>query len=68
MNNKKAIYHPEEGRNLELEIVKTNDDKTINLAGKDASGKLVTVVERCKVTDEVVIGSATLPTKPKTTK
>ena len=60
----KAIYHPEQGRSLELEIVKENDDKTVDLAGRNEAGKLVTVVERCVVTDGVVIGSATLSKEP----
>jgi hypothetical protein len=59
--NKKAIYHPEAGRELEFEIIKENDNGTIDLAGRNAAGELVTVVESCIVTDEVVIGSATLP-------
>jgi hypothetical protein len=54
----KAIYHPEAGREVELEIASRNPDGTANLSFE---GTLV--VTSCKVTDEPAIGSCVIPTK-----
>lgn len=58
---KKVTYHPEDGRSLVFDVLKTNNDGTVNigLATGGEDGAPLLVVGSCVITDEVVIGSAT---------
>jgi len=56
----KALYHPETGRSVELDIAKKNENGTVDLAFE---GTLV--VASCKVTEEIKIGSCTIKSETK---
>lgn len=57
----KVTYHPEDGRSLVFDVLKTNKDGTVNigLATGGEDGAPLLVVGSCVITDTVVIGSAT---------
>ncbi len=54
---KKAYYHRESNPAHELFIVRTNDDKTVDLARAEDAAPIVT---RCAITEAPVCGSCTL--------
>lgn len=64
---KSAKYHPEQGREVEFNVLSENDDKTVNL-GVFEDGKPVVVVSSCRITDNIEIGAATLSVEEPETK
>lgn len=68
----KVKYHPEAGREVEFDVLKKNENGTIDIGVADGpGGKPLLVVSGCEVTAEIKIGAATkiksedAPGKPK---
>lgn len=56
----RAFYHQSTGRSIELDVLKTHKDGTVDLGREDK-----VMVARCTVSDEVKVGHATLQKKEK---
>lgn len=59
----KAIYHPEAGREIEFDVIATNDNGTVDLAFDGQA-----VVTSCKVTELPTVGACVLVNAEKLSK
>ena len=59
----KAIYYPEDGRQVEFDILKKNEDGTVDLAFEGQS-----VVTSCAITELPTVGACVIAEDEKPTK
>jgi hypothetical protein len=60
---KTAIYHPEQGREVALDVMGENKDGSLDLGIQGEDGNLILVVSNVNLSDSPIVGGCTQLTK-----